>query len=286
MKRKLLLGLVAVLMTAALAAGGTLMLFSHQTASATNSIHLSSGIKAVLLESDGTVENSELVYKKVVSNVSDTATETSGIQFGVVQPAAKLEKRPKVSREIIDGATGYVNEDPDTAADAYVAVRADIVTNIGDGTGDVNLSDIKIDGVAATEQNVADLISGMKIADKDGDPGINSGWVFVRDAATNNPLEIGGWFFYVIESGETGAGNLKVLSTDAETGDIFTYVKFNDFKGADAELFALLGAAGLEIKLELTAYLVQADHNPYNEDTADKTNYKAAFSGTFTSHFS
>jgi hypothetical protein len=274
MKKRLVLSAAAVLLAVSLAIGGTLMLFTATSGPAKNVINLSDGIKGALLENGGDETNSD--YWQVGEEYDKdgegegVAEKFNGIDFGSVQPNQKLTKAPKVSRKV-------VVEGPN-AAEAYVAVRAEILTNFDEISGDLP-DDSTIDATA-----VDALINQIAITyvneNEDGTVTITDfgdDWVFCPDSAGSK----NGWYFHVDNDDK-----LTTLATGSETGDIFNTVTIPNYTGEDMDLFATLGSLGLEITIKLEAYLVQADHNPYNEldDETGKTGY-AAYATAFSADF-
>ena len=174
---------------------------------------------------------------------SVTFGEDEGYDYLRVQPGQELVKEPYVKRSETQGEV-------DLASNAYVAVHA-VLTVSGDYDG------------FTSEDAVLELLGKVDIQASSLD------WRFVRTD------DCSGWFFYI-----NNDMTLKVLEPGHETSKVFDMVIIPNYSdGAELELFTTLAENEISFALELTAYLIQSDNNPYNKLTAptDISDYQIAF---------
>ncbi|MDR3277451.1 MAG: hypothetical protein LBT12_01650 [Oscillospiraceae bacterium] len=264
MNKKILLGVTATVLVLALAIGGTLMLFSAQTATATNVVTLGKGIAAGLYERGGTTEPEDNDEFKLITD------SNTGINFQTVTPNAIIYKEPRIQRSDVGGSDAYVRviatvniwapSDDDTAA-SYEVI---------DELGYVPASKLTNDQNALVNKI-------LQSADRD------ENWEFVNTSPVSNT----GTYYYVT-GGENGT--LKVLSapnnasTPSVTDTIFTEIQIPNVKtgadGSDAlkELNAFLALGGYKITVDLQAQLIQVENNDgYTGTETGSDNWKKAF---------
>jgi predicted ribosomally synthesized peptide with SipW-like signal peptide len=221
MKSKLVLGILAAAVSLSLAIGGTLMLFTADSETATNVVTL--GSASIELQEFDKASNG---YKAI------DKTEFTGIEFLNVVPGATLEKRPQVKNN--------------GSVPVYVYVEGTLTVD-GD---DVDLSSIEFD-------NAGNIVGGTEVAqqvyailDSVNATALTSSWkgTPIDDTQAEDGILTGIWYY------SDTVGELDILPVGGTTGDIFTKVVI-PFEDVDNAL------AGYTISLALTAYAVQSDNN-------------------------
>jgi predicted ribosomally synthesized peptide with SipW-like signal peptide len=137
-RTKLVLGILAAVMTLALTIGGTLMLFTAQSETATNVVTL--GNAAIQLEETGDPEGDD--YEVV--GVDDF----TGIDFGdEIVPGATLDKRPRVTNTgsvpvyvYVDGVLSVTKEGEEGVS--YETLTGDVKTQIDSILATVGAGDL------------------------------------------------------------------------------------------------------------------------------------------------
>ncbi|MDR0862355.1 MAG: SipW-dependent-type signal peptide-containing protein [Oscillospiraceae bacterium] len=161
MKKKLVLGIIAAALALSLAIGGTLMLFTASTDTATNVVTLGN-VKIELQEWGGYDEDGDVLVTDW-TKIEDG--EFEGIEW-VAEPGGTINKHTQVEN------TG--------ANAAYVAVRVDVEYDIEEK------ADIATLGYLLGLNN-AGLTGGTFVPDGDYTAGEFSGWwVYTADTASND----------------------------------------------------------------------------------------------------
>ena len=244
MKTKLVLGILAAAASLSLAIGGTLMLFTDQSETATNTVTL--GNAEIQLEEyapdlPGTdEEGTAVVGDEYTIDGEDVTFE--GINFGdTIVPGATLDKRPKVTN------TGSIP--------VYVYVDGTITVVSGQ---DADGNDVVVDITPKSNEAVAAQVNAILATVGAGELG--KGWIGTETSTTANGVT--GTYYY------TDANGLKALGAGESTTDIFSEVEI-PFEDVDNTL------AGYTISLALTAYAVQSENN----EATTIEDIKAQFNG-------
>jgi predicted ribosomally synthesized peptide with SipW-like signal peptide len=229
MKKKLLLGITAATLALSLAIGGTLMLFTDTSDTATN----------VITFGDAEIELQEKNNNGEFKTITEKFT---GNNFKNIVPGETLEKEPRVIN------TGNVP--------VYVKVTGELYAYANQAAKDAGTPRIDIEAWGAYKDNNAALeafISSIVIDDH---------WAGVTTKLNEagNAI-VGTWYYIEGTQGATRSYALKALEaknsgTYDETTSIFKEIKIPDTLTSAYE--------GAIIELKLTAHAVQSESNPYN----------------------
>jgi predicted ribosomally synthesized peptide with SipW-like signal peptide len=227
MKKKLVRGIIATVLALALAIGGTLMLFTSYTSTATNVVTLGNLLVTLQEKDDGQVEYQIIGDEYAESDELDNGTYVDGvfkgIDFGTLKMGQTVKKYSKVVAD-------------DDNEDAYLAIRADI-----DITGIESTSDV----YAKVYAGIASLLAGNEVNTSATN---TDGYLFYKADVIEGVADyLHGWFYWVTAN-DAEEATLAVFAHGDEVQVIEPLVIpldwDNDFQGI-----------GLEI--ELTAYAVQ-----------------------------
>ena len=279
-KRNLIM--IALMLVSSISVVSVLMLLSSKTGTANNTVMMSNGINAKLVETDKPGNNDWI----------DAKDDQITLQYPTRMPGDVIIKKPRVVR---------TDEPPESAANAYVAVKMQLMALLGNKASDEislsnkdgldKLNDIllsaKEDGTTPytfTTDNVITLFETILNGIYYEVPGgtvkrpLSPDWKYFKDEYESNT----GWFFYVKASESESARSLKVLhpmegNDHAATDVIFTNIKIPDnLSPMQLELYSVLAHANVELYLKFTAYLAQSDNSPYKGGTTFE-DYKQAF---------
>jgi predicted ribosomally synthesized peptide with SipW-like signal peptide len=252
LKTKLVLGILAAAASLTLAVGGTLMLFTDTSETATNVVTIGQGLSNFALQEKGGVgtdDDTKGEYKTVVG-----LPGFDGIDFGDVLPNATLVKQPRVIRSDVGGAEAYLR--------VKYTVKAE--------KDDKNVLDKKDNDFNPA---VAERVNQIILTAITG-----NGWVLVHDTdtqGTNPDLYTGYYYYGNINSdkpfyGPRDLADVNLVPFEAPltdegspsfTGDIFQGFKIPETWGENDQAII----EGYKITVELQAQAVQKD---YNEQTA------------------
>ncbi|MDR3277450.1 MAG: M73 family metallopeptidase [Oscillospiraceae bacterium] len=226
MKKKLVLGIVAAALSLSLAVGGTLMLFTAQTETATNVVTL--GNVNIQLEETKTPNDTD--SWKVIN-----ATNNTGLTFNGL-PGDTIEKHARVTSG-------------EKSADAYIYVKAEFSVK----TSTAATAKVNIQTWAGSDPNRLAIIQGF-LDSIVLTTGTSDRWF--GGSHTLGETAIGNFYYTAVDG-----NSLKVLESGASTSDIFKSITLPNWITTEFE--------GYVLTLDLTAYAVQADNNPYNNLSDD-----------------
>jgi len=247
MRKKLVLGIIAAATALALVVGGTLMLFTATTSTATNVVTLGSA-KAHLEEKN----NDETTYTiEDGSHYHDINTYTKNGQGNWIQtggnPGDTAFKAPRIVNDgsvpiyvKVDGVFTICKSVTDAGVTTYEPLSATELTTL----------------VNALPTDFLDTLYQSLNIDTDH-------WSGIGIVANNDGTFTGTWYYTESENGD-----LLALDPTTPTSDIFTTFTIPNFQ--DPDINNLL--AGLSFQLQLTGYVVQSDNNPYNLNTSNYEN--------------
>jgi predicted ribosomally synthesized peptide with SipW-like signal peptide len=239
MKKRIALVALSIVLVFSLAIGGTLMLFTAQSETATNVVTLGN-IDADLQETE---ESSpvEADWK----TIDGTYT---GITFGPQQPGATLTKKARVANTgdnafyaAIDGKITFKKGTTKLEWSEVTAIINETLTAAG-----IPLATTGTPAEKQAANNYKFLGLILQVTDADPNGVVDDNWFGSSIVATD--AEFFGTWFYVED-----ADNLKSVASGAKTDSLF-----------DGDLKIPLSlsdkAEGVTISLELTAYAVQSDN--------------------------
>ncbi|MDR0862356.1 MAG: hypothetical protein LBN30_06255 [Oscillospiraceae bacterium] len=238
MKKKTLLLIIAAVLVVSIAIGGTLMLFTAYTHTATNVVKLSSGIDIITQELgghlnpvDGTAITSGTEYQ---GTYKDIDTSWGGLELTALQPKEVIAKQPRV-RNAENSENAYIKVTVDFAdfADNFDLVAADFL-----------ITDYLKTFTGTSSQNITN-------------------WTWFQDTTTKTLYTA----YY------TTGGTLTALAPNTATAELFTNVKVPDIdlEGYDSD-------NEISGEIEIIAYAVQADWNtPDTSSLSGQAVYEAYF---------
>ncbi|MDR2420621.1 MAG: M73 family metallopeptidase [Oscillospiraceae bacterium] len=266
MKKKLVLGIAASILALSLAVGGTLMLFTDESETASNTVTLGN-VDIELQEYIGTKDDADVYatlgralpssgdYTKG-DDVGELTTDGegedavfSGIAFGDnVVPGAFLEKRPRVINAGLNDA--YVKAE----ATLTITIPAETLAVLNEQGGYKTNGSTDLTKIAAKLQSLALFNDGT--GDSYSGPywyGTVPEFTFGEspDSDGNYTATIEGTWYYAEKEDDTPT--FAALKPRGETVDIFKGIKLAKDIGNEF--------AGLGLEIEITAYAVQSDNN-------------------------
>jgi predicted ribosomally synthesized peptide with SipW-like signal peptide len=262
MKKKLILGLVASVLALTLAIGGTLMLFTAQSETATNVVTL--GNAAIALQE----KNDDNQFQTIVSD-EESSVFFPGNKFEDQQPGDDLDKEPRVvntgSIPVYVKVTGEISFMRDAEKLGWGDI-ADLITEAVDAAiaaDEIDLSDFDNVILGQPDYDEGQMPEGweeqvkynyafLSLVLKDG---VSNEWFGVPVIAADGTF-YGAWY-YVGKSSPTLLAPLGVVDQendfDGGTESIFTTVNIPIELGNDAQ--------DIKISLNLQAFAVQYDNN-------------------------
>jgi hypothetical protein len=262
MNKKLVLGITASVLAVSLTFGGTMMMFTDTSKTATNVVTL--GNAHIMLQEKGgaVIRNGSTVSEAPLGDDTDIdgTDGHTGIDISsyALEPGDKVTKMPRVENK--------------GSVPVYVKVAATLTVGNGDAATLTALNDwlanAKDDqGNALTK---AEALAGLFDIDS-----TNSAWFgdqikFVPATGTDGKWSLQGAWYY------TDANGLAPL---AATTGVTSYV----FNGVNAPTTRTTALAGYKFSLELTAYAVQSDNNA--PDSQDITGWEGLFNADFPAAF-
>jgi hypothetical protein len=252
MKKKLVLGIVAAALSLYLAVGGTLMLFTAQTETATNVVTLGAA-KIVLQEKNNNDTDFINVPKDGVYSIGGSGKD------GLAQPGDTLKKAPRITN--------------DGSVDVYVYVATEI--SAWKDNVQVNISELYGKFLDTTSKEAGLLTAlataGFSANSLTGVVDVPYQWrgIDIKDMDwTADGKSLLGGFYYSESTSSVGSDEAKLyaLKPGESTLPIFTAIKVPNFPVitvGDVEININNELAGVTLKLALTGYAVQAGNNPY-----------------------
>ncbi|MCL2487567.1 MAG: CalY family protein [Oscillospiraceae bacterium] len=195
MKKKMILGIIAAVLVLGLVIGGTLMLLTTVTPTATNAVTIGAA-EIILRERGGYILRDG---ERIPIDSVDEPTVVSGIEFGIVVPGDILEKEPSVEN------IGSV--------DVFIAVKGSLT--------------VSKDGEAVTGEQLAAFFAANESAIRDffnSIEGTDDAWWGESAQYIDGDALVGSW--YLINP-DTKA--LEALAAGEVTPDVFGLIKVPEY---------------------------------------------------------